>query len=276
MNESTEVATTAKSEITVISTPDSLIERALDNGADVETIGKLLDLREQFERREAEKAFNEAFSKWQTLKPVLVKTKKVSYGNTSYKYCPLDQIEAQIQIPLRECGLSYKWQGITHTDGRDGQRCIIKHSLGHSEVNDLYAPPDDSGNKNAIQSIASRDSYLQRYSLKGSLGLVESGDDDDGVASGDLPLMKLIEHNKVIFSNLLAFMEIRAMLGMGNLEEAVKAMYAFDGEMLKSTWIAPSNGGFFTTEERELIRSNEFVAVRDAYFAEKNRKDKAE
>ncbi len=119
------------SEVTVISTPDSLIERAIDQGASVETISSLLELRKEYEAQEAEKAFNEAFSKWQTLKPVLVKTKKVSYphktggGKTEYKYCPLDQIEAQIQIPLRECGLSYKWQGIVHSDGRDGQSALL-------------------------------------------------------------------------------------------------------------------------------------------------------
>ena len=43
--------------------------------------------------------------------------------------------------------------------------CQITHELGHSESVEMTAPPDDSGGKNTIQSIASTKTYLERYTL---------------------------------------------------------------------------------------------------------------
>jgi len=62
--------------------------------------------------------------------------------------------------------------------------CILSHELGHSEDgNSLTAPPDCSGNKNGVQGIASTSTFLERYTLKASLGLATT--DDDGRAAGD-------------------------------------------------------------------------------------------
>lgn len=260
-----------QNEVTVIS-PDSLIERAIDQGANIDTIGKLLELKEQYEAQEAKKAFNRAMADFQPLKPTLPRTKAVRFGSSSqaaYKYCALDTMELLLRNPLRECGLSYFWQGVM-TDGKEGQRCTIKHVQGHSEYNELFAPPDESGNKNSIQSIGSTATYLQRYTLKGALGLVEVDEDDDGVTSGDMPYVKLIEHNQFVFANLAKIATIKALLEVDNFDQAVKALYEFNQDTLTSLWIAPSKGGVFTTLEMKKIKSDEFVKFRDAYFAEKN------
>lgn len=272
MSEQKAVTKSDEGQVSVITTPDSLIERAIDNGADVDSLGKLLDLKERYEAEEAKKAFNKAMAQFQPLKPTLPRTKAVRFGSNSqaaYKYCPLDTMEMLLRNPLAECGLSYSWQGVSK-EGMDGQRCIIKHVMGHSEVTDMFAPADDSGNKNSIQSIGSTATYLQRYTLKAALGLVEVDEDDDGVNSGDMPYIKLIEHNHFIFANMPKFLEIRKALASDDFEKAVEVLYAFTQEQLTSVWIAPSKGGFFTTQEVQKIRSDEFIAVRDQYFAEKN------
>jgi hypothetical protein len=258
-------------EVQVIATPDSLLERAIDQGADVDTIGRLLELKEQYEAQEAAKAFHKAMSEFQADKPTLPRSKSVSFGSNqkaAYKFCPLDVMSQLLKIPLQTHGLSYSWQGV-RKDDQEGQRCIIKHVMGHSEYTEMFAPADTSGNKNSIQAIGSTASYLQRYTLKAALGLVEVDEDDDGVMSGDMPYIKLIEHNQFIFAHLDTFLKLRAMLAMDDFTAAVPEMYQFSQEQLTSIWIAPSKGGFFTTEEVSKIRSDEFVAARDSYFAEK-------
>lgn len=68
--------------------------------------------------------------------------------------------------------------------------CIISHRDGHFEENTLSAGRDESGNKNSIQAVGSTLTYLQRMTLKASLGLAAS-DDDDG-ASADVVTEKHI------------------------------------------------------------------------------------
>jgi hypothetical protein len=48
----------------------------------------------------------------------------------------------------------------------------------------MKAPKDTSGSKNAIQSIASTITYLQRYTLFAATGLAADDQDDDGKAAG--------------------------------------------------------------------------------------------
>jgi len=58
--------------------------------------------------------------------------------------------------------------------------CTLKHRRGHRESVTLGGPPDDSGQKNRLQSIGSTITYLQRYTLKAITGVAEKGQDDDG------------------------------------------------------------------------------------------------
>lgn len=49
----------------------------------------------------------------------------------------------------------------------------------------MDAAPDNSGKKNAIQSIASAVTYMQRYTLLAATGMSTKGMDDDGNSAGD-------------------------------------------------------------------------------------------
>ena len=169
---SKELAENKDNGVQVLTTPDSLIERAIDQGADVDTIGRLLELKEQYESQEAAKAFHRAMAEFQADKPVLPRSKSVRFGSSekaAYKFCPLDVMAQLLKGPLQTHGLSYSWQGLSK-EGMEGQRCIIKHVMGHSESTEMFAPADSSGNKNSIQSIGSTATYLQRYTLKAALG----------------------------------------------------------------------------------------------------------
>ncbi len=63
--------------------------------------------------------------------------------------------------------------------------CVVSHRAGYFEENTLTAAKDESGSKNSIQAVGSALTYLQRMTLKASLGLAAS-DDDDGRASSQV------------------------------------------------------------------------------------------
>lgn len=160
-----------------------LIEIAVNNGADITQLEKLMDLQERYEANQAKKEFNAAMSKFQAMLPVIEKLGIVDYttskGRTFYQYAKIEDISKAIQPGLKETGLSYRFTQ-SQDNGIITVRCIVTHQSGHSEYSELASSPDISGGKDQLKSIASAISYLRRYTLTGSLGIVVGGEDDDG------------------------------------------------------------------------------------------------
>lgn len=165
-------------------TPMEMLNRALMSGAAPETLEKMLALQERWEKNEARKAFDKAIAQAKAEMPVIRKNREVSFGagKTSYKHEDLAEIANTVTPVLSKYGLSYRWK-TNVSDKLIVVTCILSHEGGHSEENSLPGPADTSGSKNAIQSIGSTVTYLQRYTLKAALGLAASND-DDGVAAG--------------------------------------------------------------------------------------------
>lgn len=159
-------------------TPMDMLSRAVDRGADIATIERLAALAERFEQQAARRAFDAAISAAKAEIPVIIKNAK---GHGDRAYADFAGIARTIDPILAKHGLSYRFR--THQDDKIAVTCIISHRDGHSEETTLAAPADTSGSKNAIQSIGSTLTYLQRYSLVQALGLAASLD-DDGAASG--------------------------------------------------------------------------------------------
>lgn len=170
-------------------TPMTLIEMAITNKVDVETIERLFALQERWEKNQAKKLFLSAFSKFQSKVPKIKKKKSVGYdtkdgtGKVDYKYAQLSEIAETLQPILQETGLTYRWE-ISEPEGKQliECTCIISHTAGHSERTVTMAAKDTSGKKNDIQARGSAITYLQRYSLIGALGLTTANDDVDGRA----------------------------------------------------------------------------------------------
>lgn len=160
-----------------------LIEIAVNNGADITQLEKLMDLQERYEANQAKKEFNAAMSKFQAMLPVIEKLGIVDYttskGRTFYQYAKIEDIAKAIQPALKETGLSYRFTQ-SQDNGIITVRCIVTHQSGHSEYSELVSSPDISGGKDQLKSIASAISYLRRYTLTGILGIVVGGEDDDG------------------------------------------------------------------------------------------------
>lgn len=166
--------------------PLSLVERAVAQGAPLDMIERLIAMQERVEANNARKAFDAAIAAAKAEMPVINKNRLVDFttqkGRTNYRHEDLAEIARTAGPILAKHGLSYRFR--TAVEGRVVTvTCLVTHRDGHSEENTLAAAVDESGNKNHLQAIASASTYLQRMTLKASLGLA-AGEDDDGRAAG--------------------------------------------------------------------------------------------
>jgi len=163
-----------------VTTPSHLLAMAVEQGADLDKLTKLMDLQERWEASEARKAFTVAMTGFKSEPVEILKKKNVSFSGTSYNHAELSDITDAIGPALSRHSLSYRWDVRQDAANTITVDCILTHIAGHSERVTMTAPPDDSGKKNKIQQIASSTTYLQRYTLLAVTGMSTKGMDDDG------------------------------------------------------------------------------------------------
>lgn len=152
-----------------------MIRFAASNG-EMEMVDKFLAIRDREEARAAEREFNAAYSKMQAELPMIAKRGR---GNNSAAFALYEDIIAAAKPVLAKWGLSIRHQGNNKDGSNITVTATLSHISGHSITDSWTARPDDSGKKNAIQSIKSTNSYLKRMSAENLLGIASHGEDDD-------------------------------------------------------------------------------------------------
>lgn len=166
-------------------TPMAMLSVAVAKGMTPETIKGFMDLQERWEKSQAERAYNEAFSAFKAEAIAVIKNKTVSDGPLKGKsYAELFAVVDAATPMLSKHGLSASWKVTKDEKDWIEVTCILKHVKGHAETCTLGGPPDAGGAKNAIQARASTVTYLERYTFKGVTGLAEKTDDNDGAGGG--------------------------------------------------------------------------------------------
>ncbi len=161
-------------------TPMDLIQMAVQQGADVDKLEKLMDLKLRWEANEARKAFEEAFAAFKTEVIELVRDKdNKQYGS---KYISLANLVNTVTPYLSKHGLTMRWD----LDQSHGIKvtCIVTHA-GHSTSASMSCPPDTSGAKNLIQQIKSAITYAKACTFESVCGLAstDANVEDDGNGS---------------------------------------------------------------------------------------------
>jgi hypothetical protein len=153
----------------------------------LEELQVAVNLRDHLVREEARKAFVASMIRFKQDPPTLVKDTPVYFaGQLKYKYAALDQVCNEICKALSKVGIAHAWS-LNQLDGLVTVTCTLTHELGHSESVSMSGPPDTSGQKNSVQSIASTKSYLERYTLLAITGMATEDEDTDGrIPSEDL------------------------------------------------------------------------------------------
>lgn len=164
-------------------TPSDLLRIAVEQGADLDRLERLMALQERWEAGQAKRAYDQAFAAFKAEAVKIVKNRTVTDGPLkSKRYAELHAVVNAVTPALSRNGLSSSWKLTKDEPNWIEVTCYLKHVAGHCETMTMGGPPDAGGAKNAIQARASTVSYLERYTLKGILGLSEEGDDNDGAA----------------------------------------------------------------------------------------------
>ncbi|QQB37954.1 ERF family protein [Achromobacter deleyi] len=161
--------------------PMGMMLAAVQQGATLEQVEKMMDLQERWAKAEAKKAYDEAFANFKAEAVKIIKGKDVTDGPLKGKaYAELHDVVNAVTPALSKHGLSSSWK-LTR-DEKDWMEvtCYLRHVGGHEESVSMGGPPDAGGAKNAIQARASTKTYLERYTLKAITGLSEQKDDNDG------------------------------------------------------------------------------------------------
>lgn len=163
-------------------TPMDMLQIALEKGADLDQMTKLMDLQERWEANEARKAFVTSLNAFKANPPSVTKNKSVGFGKTSYDHATLDHVSGIVGKALSQHGISHRWD-VQQDEGLIKVTCILTHALGHSVETAMQSHADTSGSKNPIQAIGSAVTYLQRYTLLAATGMA-AGPDTDGTVPG--------------------------------------------------------------------------------------------
>lgn len=159
----------------------AVISRAAsDPAADVEKMERLMAMYERNEARRASAEFAEALAALQTELPSIGER-----GNAAgrYTYALWEDVNAAIKPILSKHGFALSFR----IDCKDGITVtgVLSHKSGHREETSITLPADSSGNKNAVQAVASSTSYGKRYTAGALLNLTSHGEDDDAFASAE-------------------------------------------------------------------------------------------
>ena len=164
------------------STGSPLMDMAQQASArgDVDTLAKLLAMRDAEDERNARQAFNAAFAAAQAEFPVIPQRGR---GHNGLTYARVEDIIQGVMPVLAKHGLSVRHRadtssGVTVT-------CTLAHVDGHSETDTFVAAADKTGSKNDVQAIKSTITYARRTTIENLLGLASHGEDDDAFATGD-------------------------------------------------------------------------------------------
>lgn len=161
--------------------PMGMMLSAIQQGATLEQVEKMMDLQERWERKEAKKAYDAAFANFKAEAVQIIKGKLITDGPLKGKsHAELCDVVDAVTPALSKHGLSSSWKLTKDDPAWMEVTCYLRHVGGHEESVSMGGPPDAGGAKNAIQARASTKTYLERYTLKAITGLSERNDDDDG------------------------------------------------------------------------------------------------
>lgn len=158
----------------------AMIERvALSPEADMAKLEKLIDLQERVLKKQAEDAYSEAMAMMQGELPSIAKRGE---AKGRYTYALWQDINEAIKPILQRYGFSLTFRTQPEADGVVVVG-VLRHRGGHKEETSMALAPDTSGNKPAVQAMASAISYGKRYTAGALLNLTYHGEDDDAFAA---------------------------------------------------------------------------------------------
>lgn len=181
-----ETPTVAQQPSALVATPAQLLQIAVERGADLAYVEKLMQLQERFEANAARNAHNDAFAGFKSEAVTIIKGKLITDGPLKgKKHADLFDVVSAVTPALSKHGLSISWKLTKDEKDWIEVTCFLRHSSGHAESVSMGGAPDTGPGRNAIQARCSVKTYLERYTATAILGLAATEADDDGHGGGD-------------------------------------------------------------------------------------------
>lgn len=251
--------------------PEMMISSAIEKGLPVETIEKLLDMRDRLKAEQAREAFFVALSNFQKICPIINKTREVKDkgGGIRYRYATLDDIVKQVSPLLTENALSYTIKA-EFKDSFIIAACEVHHTKGHKETSVFPVPIEEEAFMNNAQKSGSALTYAKRYAFCNAFGILTGDTDDDANSSGKHRTPQELWHRfeacmEATLANFPSVMAIKNAIQDEKLHDGVEAWCELSQETQLALWVAPKKGGPFTTDERKTMKSSEWFKIESAY-----------
>lgn len=174
--------------------PQALIQAAVETGAGMETLERLVALYKDVRAERAKAAWHKAMAEFQRTCPPVFKTataqiKTRTGAGYSYSFAPLQEILGTVQPVLAPLGLSVSFR-VKHGPNQVIASARVSHEFGHSEESGEVQMPvvDEGSGANAAQRVGIAATYAKRYALLAILGLAPESDTDSG--KGEPPKMQ--------------------------------------------------------------------------------------
>ena len=171
--------------------PQALISQAIQAGAGIEALERLVALATTVRAMQAREAWYASMAEFQRRCPVIKKTKTAKIRTRTgpgyeYKFAPIEQIlSPEVRAVLADVGFSVSWRRPGVTASSVTVSCRVSHVLGHHEESGDVAMPvsqqaagDEASGATPAQRVGIASTYAERYALKAILGLVAEDDDD--------------------------------------------------------------------------------------------------
>ncbi|MBX6334199.1 ERF family protein [Candidatus Saccharibacteria bacterium] len=171
-------------------TPKDIVLVALERGAPVDVIERVVRLRQSLEADAARRAWQQALARAQAEMPVISRTRTAriqsARGAYSYDYTPLEDVVHVAGPVLTRHGFSWRWD-YEFGDAAVTATCYLSHGTGHTECATFRCPVITKEGGNAAHAVASARTYAARYAFISVAGIVVGGEDDDAAAQTDAP-----------------------------------------------------------------------------------------
>lgn len=148
---------------------------------DTDKLSQLLAMKREEEERQAQREFNAALSDFQANVPQIPKR---GTGNHGAAYALYEDMRKAVDPELNKRGIFLSFGQVLIREGKATMKGVLRHKSGLTIEESIELPVATDLRANDTQKAGSASSYCQRYLLKAMLGLVDTGEDDDGNAAG--------------------------------------------------------------------------------------------
>jgi hypothetical protein len=156
--------------------PNDLLKFAIERGADVGSIERLVALRDKFVAEQAQAEFNNALAAFQAECPNILRS-RAGHENR-YNYAPLEAIVEQVRPIMAKHGFSHS-EDANVSEGWVEAVVTLTHRAGHSIQKRFKVPTQTNAGMSPQQKYGAAMTYATRYAFCAALGIRTADKDTD-------------------------------------------------------------------------------------------------